>query len=230
VNARSARTPLAALLLVALPACTHEEERTLHYGNGQAWSEIHLRAGVPHGTWRTWYENGHAKSQGSYVDGLRDGLWTHWWENGQKQGEGRFVLGRQDGEWSYWFASGQPASHGTFEQGVLEGEWTDYFGELDASGNPLVRSHVTFHHGLQDLVSRSYWPTGKLEHEWTYMNGVLDGPWREFRADGSEFVLGEYDNGKKTGLWMVYRLDGSVDETRSGEYDGEKIVRRWQAQ
>jgi len=83
--------------------------------------------------------------------------------------------------------------------------------------------------GLQDKISRSYWPNGKLKHEWTYVRGVLHGPYRDFREDGTESMLGEYVDGRQTGLWMIYAPDGSVNTDYSGIYEDGVRVKPWEA-
>jgi antitoxin component YwqK of YwqJK toxin-antitoxin module len=207
-------------LWLLVGACTGAiETRTLNFENGRPWSVIQLKDGVPDGLWQTWFENGQKRSEGRYAAGKRVGPWMTYWENGQKQAEGAFENGRQNGPWTYWFESGLPASQGRLAMGVAEGEWVDWY------GSGTRRSQITFREGQPDLVVRTFHPNGQLEHEWTYDRGILHGPYRDFREDGSTLAMGEYDHNQRVNLWLVYRADGRLNETLSGYYENGQRTR-----
>jgi antitoxin component YwqK of YwqJK toxin-antitoxin module len=104
----------------------------------------------------------------------------------------------------------------------MEGEWNDWFGDGQR------RARTTYHDGRPNLVDRTYWPSGELRHEWTYREGILHGPYRDYREDGSESVLGQFEGGVRDGEWLYFRPDGSVDPDRSGTYAGDLRTRPWQ--
>ena len=128
-------TSLLLLLPLLAAACDRPRVRTTHYADGQIWSEIRFRDGLPEGRWTTWYENGKKKSEGAYAGGLRHGLWRTWFEDSEPHFEGRFVHGKPDGEWRYRFPGGDPASHGAYRDGRMHGTWTEWFGGRSSQGS-----------------------------------------------------------------------------------------------
>ena len=68
--------------------------------------------------------------------------------------------------------------------------------------------------------------TGKVsgEKQGKIKDGVLEGQWVNYFANGQLRYKGSYKNGKKEDEWVDYRRDGTVNSERSGIFkDGKKI-------
>ena len=82
---------------LALTGCGREI-RTTTYADGQLWSQVLYKGGVPDGVWRTFWENGQPKSEGSYKEGTVHGTWQTWFEDGTPWSTQRFSEGKPQGQ------------------------------------------------------------------------------------------------------------------------------------
>ncbi len=55
---------------------------------------------------------------------------------------------------------------------------------------------------------------------------VRDGAYVESNRAGAKMAQGTYRNGKRQGLWTYWRDDGSVDGSRTGTYDNDRLIER----
>lgn len=61
----------------------------------------------------------------------------------------------------------------------------------------------------------------------TLNNGLIDGKYSEYYADGSIFTTGRYSDGKREGEWKIYTEDGRVWKTYNYKNDllnGEHVI------
>jgi len=66
---------------------------------------------------------------------------------------------------------------------------------------------------------------GAPQYETTWVNGVREGPYRSFHANGSVFQQGNYHEGLKEGVWEEYLSDGRLLWTNPyyrGKLQGER--------
>lgn len=192
--------------------------------------------GQRHGVWREWV-GGVLVLQGRYVRGKPHGTFRFFSERGAELGRCRLRLGT--GVYTTFHDNRKPASRTTLVDGEREGPYR----ELSARGQVLVqggyragRRHgawlerdghgkrtreATYVDGVLDGVVRRY-VADRLASETTFVRGVRQGPYREWRAGaGPEPVLtveGQYQDDRKTGTWIS--RDGKGGELTAHFEDG----------
>ena len=207
---------LTLLLALGLAGCGHEV-RTTTYGNGQVWSEVRFKDGVPDGVWRTFYENGKPKSEGSYKNGAVHGIWRTWFEDGADWSEQFFIAGKPEGDWKYYYESGLLHIEGSYEYGRKVGPWFEYYGD------GTLKNELEFVAGVQCCQQTNYYPNGNPAAQLQYDDEgqvkfhVL---WTE---DGRKFE-GPIVNDKKNGRWTATNPDGTVNADFSGMYENDVKV------
>jgi antitoxin component YwqK of YwqJK toxin-antitoxin module len=97
--------------------------------------------------------------------------------------------------------------------GLLGGVWCAR-GYLPGVGNV----------GAQSECAVSYYGNGAKKSSIEYHDGRRTGTCEEWYPDGRTECRGELVDGVKQGPWSFWRADGSLDEVRSGNYlDGRKL-------
>jgi antitoxin component YwqK of YwqJK toxin-antitoxin module len=83
---------------------------------------------------------------------------------------------------------------------------------------PLIRYYSynkkkelqNFDKGNLDGLSTIWYEDGGKLSETTYMNGILNGPYREYHPDNHLKVQGQYLNGFFTGKWLYFNFSGDI--------------------
>jgi antitoxin component YwqK of YwqJK toxin-antitoxin module len=127
-------------------------------------------------------------------------------------------------------ASGRPVRHGPFVS------WDSSLDVIERSNyfDDKLHGRQVVHNG-DKRVSEGQWRDGKKVGLWiwygisfsdngkeieeNYKDGVLEGPWRIYRYDGTVRDEGTYQNGLKQGVWSHY--DGKV-KTTEATYEKDK--------
>lgn len=93
-------------------------------------------------------------------------------------------------------------------------------------GLPLVLGGLIWG-GYQDreLVRRKAYPNGQLHVESTYQQGVLNGPYKEFHANGKRKKVGQYRAGLREGAWETFNKKGQL--TKMGHYVADVQYGPW---
>ena len=79
-----------------------------------------------------------------------------------------------------------------------------------------LRAEVARRSGFEGDVAIKY-PEGGVELEATYEDGVKNGPWKKYHANGQVFEEGAFVGGEKHGSWVTYYADGQKLE--EGEWE-----------
>ena len=124
-----------------------------------------------------------------YRNGIPIGPYRSYHENGNLKEERSFKNELQDGITKKFSDKNQILSEETYKDGKLNGVSKFYFYK-DPNGS---------------FYSTGY--KGKLSHEYTYKNGVKDGPFKKNYSNYQKRQEGNYSNGKLNGILKVY--DGS---------------------
>lgn len=75
-----------------------------------------------------------------------------------------------------------------------------------------------------DDVQTTYYPNGQMQSRSTRVEGAREGPAGEWYANGQERCTGEYRNGVREGAWVFFNADGSIDQARTGNYlQGQRV-------
>jgi len=106
-------------------------------------------------------------------------------------------------------STGDPAL--TKEKGIV------YYNDVAYSGMVLTYdesaqlvSEVQLEKGIQEGVSKFYWPNGTLKRMAHYHNGVYHGTVSMFYENGNAFAFFNYVNGQESGLQQMWKSDGRI--------------------
>ena len=187
------------------------------YENGQKKYVMNYKNSLKHGLYTEWsidgrltkdieYDMGRPISEyiveyegQGYIElnrrnGELSGSWIEWYANGRKSEEGVYKYGKKGGLWTAWYENGEKKYHSKYIDGKPDGIYTEYDskGRLTANieydlGNILTEYHITRDEG------------GSTEYH--KKNGVLDGRWTRWYANGNKAEEGLYEEGKRSGTW-----------------------------
>ena len=131
------------------------------------------------------------------------------------------------------FLTGMQEPHNQYENGLPHGNWFSYYKVVDRD-TILVKKTVydrglklsdttyniktgkfiqtiTYKGGLEDGVSKEFWPNGRLRGEVPYKHGVVDG------------IVKSYSSGGKLLTQLLY-VDGQENLRFSDRYLSDQIV------
>ena len=157
-------------------------------------------------------KRGVVDSTGAVINGKHDGAWKFWDEDGRLMVEGHYKNGLMHGEWRYYFPNGQLDLVGTFENNLQEGLFITYF---ENNGNKF--QEVLFEKGYRQGVSRSYFETGKIRSEETFVNDLKHGPAKYYFETGKIASEGNFKNDKEHGIVLTYYHSGALREEATWE-------------
>lgn len=94
------------------------------------------------------------------------------------------------------------------------------------NGKEKLVVHYSDDDAHEKLREEQYYPTGKLQSEGSFKNGLRDGVWRFWYQNGNLWSEGEFTEGKANGFRKVYyensrlRYRGQYkDDQRTGEWE-----------
>ena len=182
--------------------------------------------GKQDGKWEFWYENGKQEEVANYSKGKLQGKVTKYWQNGKKMHEGYFKQDVIDSTMKSWYENGKIHESGTYSLGKKTGIWKYY----DLSGKPTHQEkHLDgkiylinfWNHKDEQTVENGngtkieYYSTLETEKvkpiiklEYTYKNGLENGPFVEYNPLGKVLAQGNYKEGLKDGDWLFSFSDG----------------------
>lgn len=119
-----------------------------------------------------------------------------------------------------WFENGQLRIEGGYdEQGKSSGHWR-YWDERGA----LLREG-DFANGLREGDWVQYHANGRKAYEGLLHVGQNEGPWRYWHENGARMAEGSYVNNLREGAWMFWDESGAVDARLTGFYEKNARVR-----
>ena len=118
---------ITILLLFSVNSFVYGETKTEFYENGRKSMEVHLKKGIPNGSWIFWNEDGQKRRESYWNDGKSDGLATRWNDHGVKVEEINYKNGKFDGEWIAWSEDGEKIFEGNYKNDVEVGVHTRWF-------------------------------------------------------------------------------------------------------
>ena len=207
---RAVRNPLGDDLTkrVAPPTGTSNLDgpATSYFESGQVKTKLTYRNGVPTGHGMEYFENGHLREETDYGNAGRDRKITRYHDaaGALTQAEEQYKNNRPAGTWREFYPDGKtPRKAETYgPAGKLLGDRLTYF------ENGQVQSRQPFLNGFMAGVAQEFFPSGKVRKETTYVRSALQGPFKEYREDGTLAVSGQYRNSRQSGAWTYYQPDG----------------------
>lgn len=169
------------LTILILISCDRESERvTSYYENGQS-------------EWVVKYNS---------ISDTTDKTIIGYYDDGTKKCIRNLKKGLENGEQIVFFSNGQIETVCNKKNGIQSGLSSTYFenGKLNAKGN------------YEDGLLKGRWELWNIEGDKfirIYKKGILHGPTKEIRTDGS-VVYGQYEDGKEIGEWVTKSSDSIV--------------------
>ena len=174
---------------------------TYYFTSGTPNQVNEYKAGELTGKSINYHLNGKKKSEMNYEDGVRNGLYLAYYPNGNKQQEGWYVNDQAEDYWTFYNEHGAKTTHA-------------FYYNDDVTG-----------------VKQEFWPTGRLEYETWYSEGIIEkfiqfdttgkvfqvlsfpkgnGKFTLLSLAGKPYTEGTYVNGTLNGAYKVFFPDGSL--------------------
>jgi antitoxin component YwqK of YwqJK toxin-antitoxin module len=151
-----------------------------------------LKRGLMDGSYEELTPRGKTIVLGRYASDNKHGLWREQTEAGVPTLEQNWKRGKLDGAWKK-FTDGKLSAEGTYKDGLAEGTYTEY-----RDGKPaLVGQFIA---DKRTGTWTAYDADGSVTLVATYVDGVLDGPWRQRVAGG--VLDGQLSRGHRAGTWI----------------------------
>jgi antitoxin component YwqK of YwqJK toxin-antitoxin module len=168
------------------------------------------RNGLKQGKWKFFYVNGKVKTEGVYRDDKRNGYFKEYDEKGMLTDVSKYVNDVK-----------QEAAPELVKLDIR----TDYYPD------GKVKTRASYKGDVPEGVRREYSTNGEVTAAYTYQKGIViaegivddegvrDGPWKEFYADGQLRAEGLYRNGNRIGKWRFYHPNGNLEQ--EGSYNNQ---------
>lgn len=209
----------------------------------------------PYDTVFSTYPNGSAKLVFIVIDG-KAGEITRigekmYYENGKLMYEKHFKDDKPSGEWSYYYDNGQLHTSGTFHTGDSNDNGTgwkfydkdgkEFVSQYDSmrilqytsdhrplsvayyldndetryqfNDNYTINAHGMVHNGLKEGPWEFFYANGQKMLEARYINGIENGAYISYRENGIPFFRGFYINGQRANTWEFYDEEGNLAGT-----------------
>jgi antitoxin component YwqK of YwqJK toxin-antitoxin module len=216
-------TLFLALHGIAQPAQTGDVNpngyNKFYHSNGKLSSEGTMRDGKPDGYWKTYYPNGKLKSEGNRRNFELDSTWRFFTEQGKINIEYTYKNGKKNGPKRNYDAQGQLESEEQFVNDVKQGVSTYYF------KSNKVQKTIPFEVGKEQGTGYEYDTTGTIititEYKGGFVkstdrinrrdaNGLRQGMWKDFYANGKTKIEGRYLDDKKNGYFKEFNEFGNM--------------------
>ena len=212
-----------------------------YYINGRPYADGEYTNGEISGPWKYYHENGRIQRTGSYaIDGKAQGEWVYYDEAGLLTEKRNFNKGgERHGENSFYY-DGKLHYSITYKNGILikltyfdstEKTLASYGSEngtfkarnLYSTGSLL--SEGAYKKGQADGVWKYYNRYGKQTAEYTYLNGMAEGPGKTFYSSGEKKTVCSYKDDELHGYFVEYYKNGNVKQ--KGWYQNGLRQQQW---
>jgi len=190
--------------------------------------------GEKHGKWRELYENSKIpKYEGEFVNGKPVGTFTYYYpnkvlksvmvfdkntdisrctmydENGKKNAFGKYVKKEKDSVWTYYSPPGYVSYKESFRNGLLHGEKIVFYPpENERSTAQQIYQQYFYVNGLLEGPVKEFFPDGKLKLDGMYVKDQFHGEVKKYHPNGKLFFHERYKHGKRHGWWATYDEKG----------------------
>lgn len=193
-------------------------------GKSQEYTSTHINKsdelGRRQGFWRVYDGNGNLKFEGTFAHDNPVGEFKYFFPNGKTKA---LVNNLDSGRVSYvkmFYQNGQLMATGKYSGQQKDSAWY-YYSEID--GTLVSEEHYS--EGVGEGIWKSYYPSGQVAEEYTYVGGKKEGEWIQYFSDGIIKSRGNYLDGQLDGLYVIYHLNGKVQV--SGTYSMSKKTGAW---
>ena len=217
-----------------------------YYENGKISSEGNMRNGEPDGYWKTYYMTGVLKSEGNRSNHLLDGEWIFYNNVGDTLYKIDYMMGKKNGYYYTYNTDrenhpenvGNVISKELYVNDIKQGTSSYYYPdgkrkeiinylndkkdgkswEYDENGTIITekefikgiltnreRVNRTDKNGLKQGTWKEYFADGKVKIEETYKDNLLDGLYKEYDENGKLMLSLNYENGN------IAKNDSTID-------------------
>lgn len=220
---------ILAVLLVLLAAAfsLQAQDNTInpngrnvfYHANGKISSEGTMRDGKPDGYWKTYYESGIIKSEGNRKNFELDSLWTFYDETGKANLQINYLNGKKEG--IRRTIRENEIIEENFSNDIKQGLTVYYFPD-----GKIMRT-INFENGLENGFAREFDKEGTvitlIEYRRGFVvdreninrrdrNGLKQGKWKYFYANGKVKTEGTFRDDKRNGYFKEYDEKGMLTD------------------
>lgn len=165
---------------------------------------VEYRLDVPHGLFRNFYPDGKISGTGRYLNGVIDDIVLGFWPDGTMKIKSFYKEGKLHGISTLYYNNGRVQAEIEYIKGLQGGltreyneqgrlKWERHFEagkqvgitkEFDVATAALVREYE-FKNDHQTGFIKEYWGNGQLKGTYTAVDGIRQGPAKEFYATGT---------------------------------------------
>ncbi len=175
--------------------------------NGMLERKVTFVEGRANGVDTTTYRSGCYMAIRSHIQGVEDGRWVYFFDStGFVSWEKNYTMGQLNGPQYSFSYYGDTVKSEMYVNGVLQGQRKTY--KANPKFTPGSKMRQTY-----------------LEKVATYKNGLLEGPFLVYNADGVIIEETNYKQGKKNGVFKYYydegvllRTENWVMDSKNGEF------------
>ena len=178
---------------------------------------------IPYGEFRYFYPTGKVKTIIRHEGKNRSYAWFYF-ESEKLLSEGFYIGMKKDSLWKTYNAEGYLLTTESFKNNKLNGEKRMYdIADQAETGVVKCSSIETYKDSVLNGPCYTFLSSGIKVNEGNYLNGLKEGVWKSFHADGSLASKMKYKAGKAVGYSYAY------DETGEEIYkaywlNGEKLT------
>jgi antitoxin component YwqK of YwqJK toxin-antitoxin module len=189
---------------------------------GRIISEENYEAGIPVGTFRSYWSDGSLRTEGNWKDGRLDGRNIRYYENGQLKEEANFKNGKREGKFLAYFENGQLREKASYDNDLLTGEFVLY------NENGSINELKNYKEGEEHGVQKDYYSNGQLHSELNYTDGYLYGDQTYYYDDGNVFREESRSRGLLVGSQRRFHTNGQLyiqeNYNESGKQSGSQVI------
>lgn len=177
---------------------------------------------------KMYYENGNIMYEKHFKDDKPTGEWRYCYDNGQLHTSGTFHSGDSNDfgtDWKFYNRDGKEFVEQYDSMRVLQYTLdhrplsVSYFvGETETryqfNDNYTVNAHGLVRNGLKEGPWEFFYANGQKMLEARYTDGVENGAYVSYRENGVPYFRGFYINGKRANIWEFYDEEGNLAGTK----------------
>jgi antitoxin component YwqK of YwqJK toxin-antitoxin module len=177
--------------------------------------------GMKQGHWIRKDNKGRVLYEGFFRNNRPVGEFKRFYSDGKLQSVLVFSEDGNSADAVFYHTNGLKSSHGKYVNQMKEGKWQFF----SSSFNDYMISEEEYRNNQRHGLSVKYYPNNVPSEKVIFKNGVKDGDWLQFYANGSIFLRANYIAGKLQGKFTVYYDDGKIqfagqylDDSRNGDW------------
>ena len=135
---------------------------------------------------------------------------------------GIYIAGKKDSVWMNFGPSGRLSNTETYKADSLHGKKVIYYVPEDINDKRrIVLGEYNYVNGTMDGAFKEYFDSGGIKQTGQYVNGRRHGEWITYQPGGQKLMFDRYKNGVKHGWFIAYDATGK-EVNRMYFYNGEE--------